>query len=121
MSKKILVVDDNKANRELLKLVLKNSGYDVIEAEDGKEGIRSAKETLPDVIFMDIQLPVMDGVQAAKIIRADPLTGNIPIIAFTSYAMKGDKEKLLAMGFEGYIAKPIKVDEIQDLLSKLKA
>ncbi len=121
MPKRILVVDDNKPNRELLKLILRNSGHEVIEAEDGEEGVKRTKETLPDIIFMDIQLPVMDGIRAAQLIKSDPLTKEIPIIAFTSYAMKGDKEKLLAMGFEGYIAKPLKVEEIQDLLARFRA
>ncbi len=121
MSKKILVVDDNKPNRELLKLVLRNLGCEVIEAENGEEGIRKAKETLPDMIFMDIQMPVMNGVTAAKLIRAEPLTAHIPIVAFTSYAMKGDREKLLSQGFRGYIAKPIKIEDIREMILGLRA
>lgn len=121
MPKKILIVDDYLENRELISLLLKKSGFEMITAGNGLEGIESAKEHLPEMIFMDIQMPVMDGIEAARFLKSDPLTSHIPIIAFTSYAMKGEQERIMGTGdFEGYIAKPIKIEEVQDIIEKLK-
>lgn len=117
MIKSILIVDDNKPNRELLKAILLPRQYKLYEAIDGKDAIAKAIEYKPDLIFMDIQLPVMDGTEALKLLQANPETANIPTIALTSYAMKNDKEKLLGMGFKAYIAKPIDIDEIYNVLS----
>ncbi len=104
---KILIVDDNEMNRKLFRSLLQKNGFETIEAEDGAAGSKMAKEHLPSLILMDIQMPVIDGLTALKAIRAAPETASIPIIALTSYAMKGDKEKFLAEGFDGYISKPI--------------
>ena len=103
----VLIVDDNETNRKLCRLLLQKNGFETIEAEDGATGIKMAKEHLPSLILLDIQMPVMDGLAALKALRAEPETASIPVIALTSYAMKEDKEKFLAEGFDGYISKPI--------------
>jgi len=105
--KKILVVEDNPTNRLLIRDVLRYYGYEVLEAADGKEGVSMASEHLPDLILMDIQMPVMDGFQAGAILKNDPKTKHIRIIALTSFAMKGDRDKIMEAGFDGYISKPI--------------
>jgi two-component system cell cycle response regulator DivK len=115
---KILIVDDDAKTRKLLRAVLQNSGYEIIEAENGEQGIKLAKENIPVLILMDIEMPVMDGMSAFKVIRADESTKNIPVIALTSYAMKGDKEKFLAEGFDNYISKPIDVKEFMKIVKK---
>jgi two-component system, cell cycle response regulator DivK len=107
MSKKILVVEDNDQNRILIRDVLEYYGYAVIEASNGAEGIARAREHLPDLILLDIQMPVMNGFAAIGALWDDPVTRGIAVIALTSFAMKGDREKIMAAGFHGYIAKPI--------------
>lgn len=107
MSKKILVVEDNKKNRTLIRDVLRYYGYEVIEAENGAEGVKMAKEHLPDLILLDIQMPVMDGFKALKILKDMPETRNIKVIALTSFAMAGDREKILHAGFDDYLSKPV--------------
>lgn len=107
MSKKILVVEDNKKNRILIRDVLRYYGYEVIEAENGAEGVKMAKEHLPDLILLDIQMPVMDGFKALKILKDMPETRNIKVIALTSFAMAGDREKILHAGFDDYLSKPV--------------
>ena len=106
MSKKVLIVDDNETNRKLFSALLQKNGFETIEAENGATGIKMAKEHLPSLILMDIQMPVMDGLTAMKALRAEPETASIPVIALTSYAMKEDQGKFLAEGFDGYISKP---------------
>ena len=118
MKGKILIVDDDIKNRKLFRVALQNSGYEIIEAENGEQAIKLAKENLPNLILMDIQMPVMDGISAFKVIRADENTKNIPVIALTSYAMKGDREKFLAEGFNDYISKPIDVKEFIEIVKK---
>jgi len=105
--KKILIVEDNEKNMYLISFILKKNSYEVIEATNGEEGVELAIKERPDLILMDIQLPGIDGLEAIKRIRASKADGEIPIIALTSYAMTGDKEKALAAGFTGYIEKPI--------------
>ncbi len=105
--KKILVVEDNEKNMYLISFILKKKIYEVIEATRGEEGVELAIKERPDLILMDIQLPGIDGLEATKRIRASKADGEIPIIALTSYAMTGDKEKALAAGCTGYIEKPI--------------
>ena len=115
---KILIVDDDAKTRKLLRAVLQNSGYETIEAENGEQGIKLAKENIPDLILMDIEMLVMDGMSAFKVIRADESTKNIPVIALTSCAMKGDKEKFLAKGFDNYVSKPIDAKEFMKIVKK---
>jgi len=118
MSAKILIVEDNEKNRILIRDVLEYHGYQVIEAVDGEAGARLARMLRPDLILMDIQMPVMDGLSAAKSIRSDPATKGIRMIALTSFAMKGDKERLLEAGFDDYIAKPIDTRALPELVKK---
>ncbi len=110
MADKVLIIDDNALNRKLFGFLLKKAGYDVFEAEDGKQGVERAKEIIPDLILMDIQMPDMDGIAALKAIREAEAAGKIPVIAVTSYAMKGDRERFLSEGFVDYISKPIDND-----------
>jgi two-component system cell cycle response regulator DivK len=107
----VLVVDDNERNRRLARDVLTFAGLRTIEAGTGLDGVRVAAESDPDVILMDIRLPDIDGPAALALLRADPRTSGIPIVAVTSSAMMGDRERLLAAGFDGYLEKPINVRE----------
>ena len=106
MSKKILVVEDTEDNRQILRDLLGAAGYDMIEANDGAEGVSQATAHKPDLILMDIQMPVMDGYEATRRIKANPELKAIPIVAVTSYALSGDEDKARAAGCDGYIAKP---------------
>jgi two-component system cell cycle response regulator DivK len=106
MSKRILVVEDTEDNRRILRDLLTRAGYELIEAVDGESGVAMATTHRPDLILMDIQLPVFDGYEATRRIRANPDTRAIPIIAVTSYALSGDESKVLAAGCDGYVAKP---------------
>jgi len=106
MSKKILIVEDTEDNRQILRDLLGTAGYTLFEASDGAEGIAKAAEHRPDLILMDIQMPVMDGYEATRRIKADPALKSIPVVAVTSYALSGDEEKTRAAGCDGYIAKP---------------
>ena len=106
MSKKILVVEDTEDNRQILRDLLSMAGYDMVEAHDGAEGVAKAAEHKPDLILMDIQLPVLDGYETTRRIKADPALRHIPVIAVTSYALSGDEAKTKAAGCDGYVAKP---------------
>jgi len=106
MTKRILVVEDQADLRGILRDLLTGSGYEVAEAADGGEGVAKAKSERPDLILMDIQLPVLDGYDTTRQIKADPNLKATPIIAVSSYAMKGDEEKARAAGCEHYVTKP---------------
>ena len=106
MGKKILIVEDIEDNRKLLSDLLGAVGYTLVEAQAGVEGVARAAEHKPDLILMDIQMPVMDGYEATRRIKADPALSAIPVIAVTSYALSGDEDKARAAGCDGYIAKP---------------
>jgi CheY-like chemotaxis protein len=108
--KRILVVEDNETNLYLIRFVLEKSGYEVIEAREGVAGVELAIKEKPDLILMDIQLPDMDGLEATKRIRASEADSQIPIIALTSFAMAGDRERALTAGCTSYIEKPINPD-----------
>jgi CheY-like chemotaxis protein len=120
---KILIIEDNAMNMELTTDLLKVSGYVVTQAETAEQGIKMAQSQKPDLIIMDIGLPVMDGLSAVEILKKDEKTKDIPILALTSYAMKGDREKILGAGCEGYLAKPIDTrkfaDEVKAILKKV--
>jgi two-component system cell cycle response regulator DivK len=105
----VLIVDDNEKNMRLARDVLRASGLETLEAANGVEGIAVACGRQPDVILMDIRLPDMDGTEAMSALKGDPRTAAIPVVALTSLAMKGDREWLLAQGFDGYLEKPIDV------------
>ena len=106
MSKRILVVDDQEDLRGVLRDLLAGSGYTVIEAADGEVGVAKAKSDRPDLILMDIQMPVIDGYEATRRIKVDPNLKSIPIVAVSSFAMKGDEEKARAAGCDHYVTKP---------------
>ncbi|MCX7680101.1 MAG: response regulator [Spirochaetes bacterium] len=108
MGKKILYIEDNEQNYYLVQFILKHHEYEVLWAKDGKEGIEMAARIQPDLILLDIQLPIVDGYAVAKAIRRNPQLEDIPIVALTSYAMLGDREKAIEAGCTGYIEKPIK-------------
>lgn len=108
---KILIIEDNERNRRLFKLIIDSIGHEILTAENGEDGINIAKREKPDLILMDIHLPVMDGLTAFSILQSNGGTKDIPIIAVTSHAMKGDRERFLEQGFADYIAKPIDVDD----------
>ncbi len=114
MSQKVLVIEDNAQNMYLIHFLLQSHGYTVIEAENGIVGIQKAKDEQPDIILLDIQLPEMDGYEIARIMKSTPEINKIPIIAVTSYAMAGDKEKILAAGATDYIEKPINPETFID-------
>jgi two-component system, cell cycle response regulator DivK len=106
MTKRILVVEDQEDLRGILRDLLTSSGYEMLEAADGQAGVDKAKAEKPDLILMDIQMPVMDGYDATRQIKADPDLKPIPIVAVSSFAMKGDEEKARASGCDHYITKP---------------
>ena len=106
MTKRILVVEDQEDLRGVLRTLLTGSGYEIIEAADGQAGVEKAKSDRPDLILMDIQMPVMDGYDASREIKSDPSLKPIPIIAVSSFAMKGDEEKARASGCDHYVTKP---------------
>jgi two-component system, cell cycle response regulator DivK len=106
MSKRILVVEDQEDNRQILRDLLGNAGYEMIEAEDGEQALAQAAKHRPDLILMDIQLPVMDGYEATRRIKADPALKSIPVIVVTSYALSGDEAKAREAGCDAYVAKP---------------
>lgn len=105
--KRLLIVEDNEVNLYLIRFLLEKSGYEVIAAKDGLSGVEMAATQKPDLVIMDIQLPDINGLEATRRIRASEADGGIPIVALTSYAMTGDREKALAAGCTGYIEKPI--------------
>jgi two-component system cell cycle response regulator DivK len=105
---KILVVDDDEVNRIFAATVLEMGGHEVLSVADGAAGIEAALAHAPDLVLMDIQMPGMDGVAAMKRLRAEPRTAALKVVAFTAFAMKGDRERLLAEGFDGYLEKPIR-------------
>jgi two-component system, cell cycle response regulator DivK len=106
MTKRILVVEDQEDLRGILRDLLTSSGYEMLEAADGGAGVAKAKSDRPDLILMDIQLPVLDGYEATRQIKADPDLRSVPVIAVSSFAMKGDEEKARAAGCDHYITKP---------------
>jgi two-component system cell cycle response regulator DivK len=112
MSKCILVIEDTENNRRILNDLLTRAGFEVVEANDGEKGVAMAAERKPDLILMDIQLPIVDGYEATRRIKSDPALREIPIIAVTSYALSGDEAKARAAGCDGYVAKPFSPREI---------
>lgn len=118
MHHNILIVEDNENNRSLFRDILTFHGYGVAVAADGHEGVVLARELMPDLILMDIQMPGMDGMTAGAILKGDPKTSGLKIIALTSFAMRGDLEKFLAAGFDGYLSKPISTRELPDMVKR---
>jgi len=112
----ILVVEDNERNLKLVRDVLMYAGYEVISARSAEQGVALARERVPDLVLMDLQLPAMDGTEALRILRADPLTREIPVVAVTAFAMKDDRESALDAGFDSYLEKPINVRAFPELV-----
>lgn len=108
-SKKVLIVEDNELNMKLFHDLLEAHGYDTLQTKDGREALKIARDEKPDLILMDIQLPEVSGLEVTKWIKADEELKNIPVIAVTAFAMKGDEEKIREGGCEDYVAKPISV------------
>jgi two-component system, cell cycle response regulator DivK len=106
MGKCILVVEDQEDNRQILRDLLGNAGFNLVEAENGEEALSTLVDHRPDLILMDIQLPVLDGYETPRRIKANPQLNSIPIIAVTSYALSGDEAKALAAGCDAYVTKP---------------
>ena len=115
---KVLIVEDNEMNRDMLSRRLGRKGYDLVMAMDGEEGVRMTHSENPDIVLMDMSLPVIDGWEATKRLKADAATQNIPVIALTAHAMSGDREKALEAGCDDYDTKPI---ELPRLLEKMEA
>ncbi|HDH86753.1 MAG TPA: response regulator [Desulfobacteraceae bacterium] len=122
MGKVILILENDPKNLKLVTDILQVSGYATLQATDGKQGVELARKEKPDLILMDIQIPVMDGLEATKLLKNDGATRDIPVIALTAYAMKGDEEKMRAAGCDGYITKPIDIKgflkKISEVISK---
>jgi two-component system, cell cycle response regulator DivK len=111
VQRKILVVEDNQDSRELVVKILKRKGYQMVEAADGEEALAKALSEKPHLILMDISIPKIDGAEVTRRLKNMEDFQNIPIVALTAHAMKGDREKMLEVGFEGYISKPINVHD----------
>ena len=114
----VLVIEDNPTNMKLSTFLLESADYTVLAATNAETGLTLAREGRPDLILMDIQLPGMDGLEATTVLKADVATRGIPVIALTALAMKGDEERILAAGCDGYIAKPL---DYKDFLATIKA
>jgi two-component system, cell cycle response regulator DivK len=117
MNRRILVVEDQEDNRRILRDMLTSTNYEVIEAEDGAQALAAVAKQRPDLILMDIQLPVMDGYEATRRLKADPSLSSIPVIAVTSYALSGDEEKARAAGCDDFVPKPYSP---RQLLAKIR-
>jgi two-component system cell cycle response regulator DivK len=114
----ILIVEDNPRNLKLIRDVLQFKGYTTLAAETGEDAVKLARERKPALILMDVQLPGMNGREATKVLKADASTQHIPIIALTAFAMKGDKERILGDGFDDYMAKPINIKEVPQMIER---
>ena len=117
MSKRILIVEDQEDNRQIIRDMLGTTDYELIEAENGEQALAVIAKARPDLILMDIQLPVMDGYEATRRIKADPALKSIPIIAITSYALSGDEQKARAAGCDDFVPKPYSP---RQLLAKIR-
>jgi two-component system, cell cycle response regulator DivK len=107
----ILIIEDNARNLKLVRDILNHIGYATLEADNAEDGLALARAQRPDLVLMDVQLPGMNGVEALGRLRADPLSADIPVVAFTAFAMKDDRDLLLAVGFDAYLEKPLNVRE----------
>ncbi len=119
MKKTILLVEDNEDNRSIYRTVLEHFGYGVLEAPDGEEGVRIARESVPDLILMDISIPLLDGWEATKILKAEEGTSGIPIIALTAHALATDRTKAKEVGCDGYLAKPVEPRKVLEEVQRL--
>jgi len=115
---KILLVDDSRLNRELAKELLERRGYQVLEADCGKEGIEKARQNKPDIILLDIGLPDMNGLEVIKVIKKDPEIKSVPVVAFTGYNQHEEQKNFLASGFAGFISKPFDIQTFPQMVAK---
>ncbi len=115
----ILIVEDNPRNLKLARDLLNHAGYRTLEATNAEDGLALARAHRPDLVLMDVQLPGMDGVQGLNRLRADPATNGIPVVAVTAFAMKEDRARFLAAGFDGYLEKPISVREFPGQVAEM--
>jgi len=118
MKTRVMLVEDNPMNSRLVEYVLERDDFSVIVMASAEDAIRAAAEDPPDIMLMDIQLPGMDGLEATRLLKKNPITAKIPIVAITAHAMTGDKERIRAAGCEGYISKPINTRELADTVRK---
>jgi two-component system, cell cycle response regulator DivK len=118
MPKKVLVVEDDVDNRRIVVKVLSAAGYQVIEASDGVEALTRVREGMPQLILMDLALPNMDGWEATRRLKLDPVTRGIPVVALTAFAMRGDEEQAREAGCDDYLAKPARPAAIRDIAKK---
>ena len=117
--KTVLYVEDNEFNRKIVRQLLVRTSYRLIEAVDGEAGVATAREAVPDLVIMDIQLPKMSGLEATRQLRADPVTAPIPVIVITSFALAGDEEKAREAGAAAYLAKPYSPRELLQMIRQL--
>jgi len=115
----ILIADDRPSSRELLRLVLERAGYAVVEAEDGREAVEVARSQGPDLILLDLQMPVLDGYGVLAALRNETRFQDLPVLALTASAMRGDREKILGAGFTDYLAKPAGPDVVREAVARL--
>jgi two-component system, cell cycle response regulator DivK len=118
----VLIIEDNERNRKLARDILNHAGFETLEAGTAEDGLALAAERSPGIVLMDVQLPGLDGVQALHRLRSDPSTADIPVIAVTAFAMKADRERFLAAGFDHYVEKPLDIREfprqVADVLTR---
>jgi CheY-like chemotaxis protein len=117
--KKILIAEDNPVNRELLRELLEMQDYEVFEACNGQEALDMIEQLRPELLILDLGMPVLDGFGAIRKIRADPAFAGLPVLAATAYAMRGDREKTLEAGFDGYVSKPIQPAALKQEIARL--
>lgn len=122
---RILIIEDSPVNMLLTVAILQHAGHQAVQAETAAQGLALARKELPDLILMDIQLPDMDGLAATRLLRADPLTSDVPVIALTAFAMKGDADTMREAGCDGYVTKPIRyqdfLKEVESVVGRLRA
>lgn len=116
--KTVLIAEDNPVNRELLRELLEMRGYAVVEAGDGEQALTQIHQSIPDILLLDLNMPVLDGFGTLECIRQDPRLASLPVLAVTAYAMRGDREKILSSGFDGYLSKPITSGELERELER---
>jgi two-component system cell cycle response regulator DivK len=117
----ILIIEDNPRNLKLARDILNHAGYRTLEAENAEDGLALARAEQPQLVLMDVQLPGMDGVEALGRLRADPVTADLRVVALTAFAMKDDRDRFLAAGFDGYLEKPLDVHEFPSQVAALVA
>lgn len=117
--KTALVAEDNAVNRELLRELLEMRGFFVVEACDGEEALKKIADRVPDIMMLDLNMPILDGFHTIARIRQDPILADLPVMAVTAYAMRGDREKILSSGFNGYISKPISPGALDEELQRI--